>query len=143
MSIIKAINKAFDIKEQRGWDRLYFAVDLHGTVFHSTHSNDGITVDFYPLAKEVLQMLAKRNDIILIMYTCSKPSDIEKYDVLFRENNIIFDYFNRNPEVETKDGNYGHFDSKFYFNVLLEDKAGFDPMSDWEEVMNNVHLTSE
>ena len=26
---------------------------------------------------------------------------------------------------------HGYYKKKYYFNVLLEDKAGFDPLKDW------------
>ena len=30
---------------------------------------------------------------------------------------------------------YNFYDDKPYFNVLFEDKAGFDPLDDWEKVI--------
>jgi len=36
---------------------------------------------------------------------------------------------NENPEVLNL--KYGCYDKKPYFNVVFEDKAGFDPMTDW------------
>ena len=74
-------------------------------------------------------MLSEREDVKLILFTCSHPQELKQYVEFFRTHGIHFDYANENPEVETAD--YGCFDSKIYFNVLLEDKAGFDPETDW------------
>jgi hypothetical protein len=41
-------------------------------------------------------------------------------------------------------GNFGFYEQKFYFNVLFEDKAGFDPMREWKEVYDlMVHYRKE
>lgn len=45
---------------------------------------------------------------------------------------LIFEYLNHNPEVSnTENSNYCH---KFYFDILLEDKAGFLPDIHWSEI---------
>jgi hypothetical protein len=41
---------------------------------------------------------------------------------------------NKNPEV--KSTTYGYYEDKPYFNVLFEDKAGFDATEDWFLVGN-------
>jgi hypothetical protein len=143
MSILKAIHNALVIKEKRGWDRLYFAVDLHGTVLVPNYSLGDIPKEFYPMAKEVLQKLSSRNDIVLIIYTCSFPNEIEEYLNYFKSHGINFDYVNSNPEVKTKEGGVGYFKDKFYFNVLLEDKAGFDPLTEWDEIYDWVRYDNE
>jgi len=47
------------------------------------------------------------------------------------EHNINFDYVNVNPEC--LDSNLCSFKGKFYFDLLFEDKAGFEP-SDWTNI---------
>ncbi len=131
--ITKAIEKAFKKKEDKNWPCTYWAVDLHETVIEPNWSVEELPTTFYPLAKEVLQLLSKREDIILIMYTCSHPHEIEKYLVLFKGIDIHFNYVNENPMVINE--KYGNYDKKPYFNVLIEDKAGFDPLEDWEKVL--------
>jgi len=85
-------------------------------------------------------MISNRRDITTLLYTCSHPGQIEEYQKYFREHDIIFDHVNENPEVVTGENNdYGNYDKKPYFNVLFEDKAGFDAMNDWfvvEELLN-------
>jgi hypothetical protein len=55
--------------------------------------------EFYPLALETLQMISKMSDVVIFLYTCSHPHEIEQYLKLFSDNNIHFKYVNENPEV--------------------------------------------
>tara|TARA_B100001094_G_C17588540_1_gene510821 strand:- start:302 stop:538 length:237 start_codon:yes stop_codon:yes gene_type:complete len=70
------------------------------------------------------------------MYTCSHPNEIKEYLKLFEENGIKFEYINRNPEVQSE--GYGYYEDKLYFNVLFEDKTGFDANNDWINVKNKL-----
>jgi len=69
------------------------------------------------------------------MYTCSHPHEIQQYLDFFEKNNISFKYVNENPEVV--DGAYGYYQDKFYFNVLFEDKAGFET-KEWIDVKDYI-----
>jgi hypothetical protein len=131
MSLKNAIEKAFAQKEKKGWDTVYFAIDIHDTVVVANYKVNDIPKEFYPYAKETLQELTKRSDVKLILYTCSHPHEIVEYLAYFEEHGITFDYVNENPEVKTDLNGYGNYDRKFYFNVLLDDKAGFDARFDW------------
>lgn len=73
---------------------------------------------------------------ILILYASSHPNEIEKYISDLKAHNIIFNYVNENPEIDNTKGSFGHYDKKPYFNVLFDDKAGFDPINDWEFLYN-------
>jgi hypothetical protein len=128
-SVVNAIEIALKVQKERGWDRTYWFFDLHGTVLKPTYSSGKICNEFYPLAKEVMQVLSDRDDVIMVMYTCSYPEEIKKYIIFFEENGIKFNYINENPEVDNS--KYGFFDKKPYMNVLFEDKAGFNPETDW------------
>ena len=130
--IIKAIKNAMKVAERKKWTKTYWAVDIHGTMIVPNFETNNIPKEFYPHALEVLQELTKRKDVVLILYTCSHPHELEQYNKYFHSHSIHFDHVNENPEVETAD--YGCFDSKIYFNILFEDKAGFDPETDWLRV---------
>lgn len=127
--ITRAIENAFRHKADRKWAKTYWAFDIHGTILKPNHRRDVIATEFYPHAIEVMQMLSKRTDIVKILYTCSYPHEIEQYLELFRAHGIHFHYVNTNPEVA--DGGYGYYKEKFYFNVLFEDKCGFNGEEDW------------
>jgi hypothetical protein len=130
--ITKAIRRCLDDAKRKGWDKTYWAFDIHGTLLLPTHKAGVISTEFYPYAKETMQILCQQNDIVKILFTCSYPAEIVMYVDYFKRHDIHFDYVNQNPDVCA--GAYGHYESKFYFNVLFEDKAGFDPWTDWEQV---------
>ena len=132
-AIIKTFINAFTLADQRNWDKIYVAVDVHGTICPPTWNKDLLDLSYYSIAKYVLQIMTKRSDIELILYTSSHPEEIEKYLAFFENDGIKFNYVNENPEVKTSNG-YGNYDKKFYFNVLLDDRAGFDPYNDWVEI---------
>ena len=126
------IKKMFAHSFEKEWYETYWAFDIHGTILIPTFRKDSYDSDFYPYAKEVLQLLTKRKDIVLIISTSSYPKEIEHYQKVFKENDIHFEYVNENPDIDSSKGNFGYYENKFYFNVLFEDKAGFDPEVEWE-----------
>jgi hypothetical protein len=132
MNIIKAIENSVKTAKDRNWDTTYWAIDLHGTISRFNYSNENLNPDYYPYAKKVLQILSKDKSIKLILYSCSYLDNCKKLLELFEKDGIIFDYVNENPEA--KNTEYGDYGRKIYFNVLLEDKAGFEPEKDWEEI---------
>ena len=135
MGIIKSIlTNHFEYMIKRHWDKTYWFVDIHNTIVKANYEYGNIPKDFYPMAKETLQLISKLPDVCLIMYTCSHPNEIEEYLKFFKENDINFEYVNENPEVKTDINGYGNYDKKPYFNVLFDDKCGFDPDMDWVEV---------
>lgn len=135
MSIKRAILvNHFEYKNSRNWDKTYWGFDIHGTILKPNYQFGNTPDEFYPLAKETLQMLSKLPDVCMFLYTCSHPNEIEEYLTLFKANDIHFQYVNENPEIITDKAGYGNYDKKPYMNVLFEDKAGFNPEEDWGEV---------
>ena len=135
--IARSIKRGFENAKRKGWNKTFWAFDIHETIIKPNWELGNIPTEFYPLAKETLQIISQREDITLILYTCSHPHEIPKYLELFENNNIHFSYVNENPEVVNE--KYGCYDKKPYFNVLFEDKAGFDPLEDWEIVMETIN----
>lgn len=131
--ITRAIHTAYRTARERNWNRVYWAVDIHGTMMPPSHRGGVLPKTFYEHAREVLQLASQRSDICLILYTCSHDHELDDYIAFFREHDILFEYVNENPEVANTD--YGNYDKKPYFNVLFEDKAGFDPEQDWWPVL--------
>ena len=129
----KTITKAFEMATARNWQKIFVAIDIHDTVVVSNYSGNKIPTVFYPNAKEVLQYLSSRQDVVLIMFTSSHPHEMQKYEEFFESQNIHFKFINENPDCPST--GYGCYDRKFYFNVLIEDKAGFDAENGWAEVM--------
>lgn len=135
MSIVKSITiNHFEYKIARNWDRTFWAFDIHGTILKPNYTYGNTPDEFYPMAKETLRLISKLPDVVMFLYTCSHPHEVDEYISLFESNDIHFKYVNENPEVETQPNGYGNYDKKPYMNVLFEDKAGFDPLIDWSEV---------
>ena len=135
MSIVRSIKiNHYEHMINRNWDKTYWVFDIHGTILKPNYEYGNIPKEFYPLAKETLQMISEMKDVVMILYTCSHPHEIEQYIEYFEENNIHFDYINENPDITTNLEGYGNYDKKPYMNVLFEDKAGFNGDTDWEDV---------
>jgi hypothetical protein len=136
-SIINAIEKAFAVKQKRNWDLIYFFFDIHETILYPDYNNTD-PKRFYKDADIVLQYLSTRNDVELGLYTCSYPEEIDNYITFFSEHNIKFHHVNENLKV----GNttYGYYEDKPYFNVLWEDKAGFNAEKDWTSLRKYFNI---
>lgn len=134
MGIVKAFENAYEKKEKRGWEHIYVFVDIHDTIFKATY-NEKETFKYYKDAKNALKMMSKQKDIILGLSTCSYPAEIGKYLDKLADDGIEFTLVNDNPME--KNTNYACFDHKPYFNVLIEDKAGFDPDVEWYRIFKH------
>jgi len=130
MPIIRVMRKQYTIAGRRNWDRVYWAIDLHSTLIMPNYQRmKAEDVEYYPHSLEVMQALSERSDAKLMMYTCSWDREILEYQKRFRADGILFDWEGHNPEVNQTE--YGCYTKKPYFNILLDDKAGFDPDNDW------------
>jgi len=119
---------------EKEWYSTYWAFDVHGCIFYPSHRKNQFNARFYPWAKETLQLISSRDDIVMIMFTSSYPAEIQFYNAVFKKFGINFKYVNENPEIDSTKGNFGYYTNKFYFNVLIEDKASFDPLIEWKQV---------
>jgi hypothetical protein len=118
---------------KKEWYETYWIFDLHGTIIKPTYKSTQIL--FYPFAKETLQFLTEtRPDIKKILWTSSFPEEIKEYNKKFKRNKIKFEFINCNPDIDHIKGNFGYYKEKFYFDVMFDNKAGFNPEKDWELV---------
>ena len=142
----KAIQKA----KERNFKYLYIAVDVHGTIFKSSRKTRQIwsknpnpseliakvrsvkEFDFLPYAEEALKLLSDHPRIKLILWTSTQNA----WELVFelKQHGIKIDYLNSNPDFQFN--SYADFTRKFCFDVLLDDKAGFDPEVDWKEILS-------
>lgn len=121
--LLDGLEKAYNSAIIKGWDKIYIAVDIHDTIVYGNYIADVLPTEFLFGAKETLKYLSKRPDVCLILYTCSHPGEIVKYQEFFAKRDINFQYVNCNPEVPNNA--LGCYTDKLYFNLLLDDKAGF------------------
>ncbi len=134
--ITNAIHRAISKKRERNYPLTYWAIDLHATIIKPTYSKPqhNEKYEFYENAIDVLQWLTELPNQILILWTSTKNDDIQLILKELSKHCINFDYVNRNPECTSS--SVCCFDKKFYFDILLDDKAGFDPKQDWTSVKN-------
>ncbi len=123
------LERAFRRRREKGWPYTYIAIDLHDCIIEGKYNrfNEGAT--FFPGALEVLGQWSKRPDIKLILWTSSYSDSIA--DILYRllSHGVSFDHINDNPMCVSDD--LCDFSRKWYFDVLLDDKAGFSGATDW------------
>ena len=132
MSLKNHILRTYEKKIQRNWDTIYWAVDIHDTCVAANYKSGEIPTQFFEHAERVLRRISDRPDSKLILFTCSHPHEIDQYLKFFSDKGIIFNYTNENPEAENT--SYGFYEKKFYCQILLDDKAGFDATEDWAEI---------
>ena len=121
--IHNAIRKAYEQLELRNWDKIYIALDIHGTVADSDYHS--VSTELYRTAIQPLREISRLPEVSIILFSCCYEENYEHYVKLLAENGIKIDGFNKNAAVQNT--KTGCFDSKFYFNILIDDKAGFDP----------------
>jgi len=122
---------------EKGWDKVYVAIDLHETIVKPSYIKQDGGFEFYNYSKEVLQYLSNLDYIVLILYSSILEEQKEEILNFFKVNNIHFKYINENPEVE--DTEYASFKDKFYFNLLWDDKCGFDSEFHWYQILRKLN----
>ena len=131
------IKRAFRRKKEKGWPKVYIAVDLHDTVITGTYNRMNVGAVPFPGAVEVLKRWTDREDICLILWT---PSYLDAADAIrarfLTEHGVRFDLWNENTEVPS--GDLCDFSKKWYFDILLEDKAGFEAATDWLKIKQTL-----
>lgn len=123
------IERAFTDKVKRNWDKLFICVDVHDVILEGKYSlmNDGAA--YMPNAVNVLRNWSNRTDIVLILWTSSHVFPTSKVLDGLEKHGVTFKYVNSNPECPNT--TLCDFSKKFYFNILLDDKAGFEGDKDW------------
>jgi len=140
-TILKWIKKMFTHAEAKQWFETYWSIDCHGTFSKPDYRKSIKEIEYYPYAKETLQLMCDRRDIILIISTSSYPEEINIYMKQLKDDGIIFNYENENPEISNDKGSFGYYKDKFYFNVFFEDKSGFNPDRDWKFIYDYFSTT--
>jgi len=127
MSIISAINRAIKKKNKRKHPFLFWAIDVHDTIIKSTYDDSRI-YKFLPYAIRALQMISADPEMKIILYSCSYQDQMNDLIDHLKTKAIQVDYVNENPECGNSQ--LADFSKKFYFDILIDDKAGFD-RDDW------------
>ena len=140
--ILKWIEKMFIHSMEKQWFETYWFFDLHGVISKPDYRKSVKDIVYYPYAKETLQFITKnRHDIIMVLFTSSYPDEIKIYVDILAKDGIHFKYINENPEISDIKGSFGYYDKKPYYNVLIDDKCGFDPYLDWKPILKYFKKT--
>lgn len=131
--ITRAIDRAYRIAEERNQEFIYWAIDLHGVVLKSNYEQGGYQfINEY--ARRALRLLSFYYRHKIIIWSSCYPEEQQRILDFLKFNGIEADYFNENPECP--DTKSGCFSQKFYFSILLDDKAGFDPNVHWDDIID-------
>lgn len=123
------IERAFQTMKDRNWDTLWWMIDVHDTIFKGKYATDQ-DFEFYSGCLEVLKWISDQPNQEIILWTSSFKNDAQRVIDYFKENhNIVINYFNENPECPNTE--LADFATKPYFNILLDDKGGFEAETDW------------
>lgn len=132
--IERAIKRAYQVMRERDWDTVYWAVDLHGTVLNSNYEKGGYEF-ISDEVRDSLQFLTSLSETSIILWSSLHEDEWNSVSRFFADNGIRVDAINSNPAVPNTET--GNFESKFYFSVLVDDKAGFHP-DEWALVVETV-----
>lgn len=103
--------------------------------------NEG--ANYHPNALKVLRYLSSREDFVLILWTSSHLTPTIKVVTDLRREGVIFKYVNQNPECPNDELCDFTGTGKFYFNILLDDKSGFEGATDWFLIENELKRVGE
>lgn len=134
MSILRAIERAYRVADERNWDRVYWALDLHGTCLVSNYQ--GGTYEWIsPECRDALKALSGFPETNLILWSSLHQRDKIGVSRFFDAEQVAFVDINANPYE--RNTSTGCFDQKFYMSIIVDDKAGFDP-TEWPAVLDAV-----
>ena len=132
MNIINAIKTAERKKKERNYQYIYWCIDVHGVILTPTYNltNEGATS--YPYCLETLQLLSNYPDHKLILWSSSHNKALQNVSRWLEDQGIDIDFENCNTDYTITD--LCDFTEKFYFDILLDDKAGFEAETGWKEI---------
>ena len=135
-SVKIAFQKKADRNTGNEWEYpMYWAIDLHDVIIPGTYTRNNDDREISATAIEVLRYLTNKDNMCLILFTSSYEDSVQDIlDWLRKEYKIKFNYVNENPEVVSN--GLLNVEQKMYFDILLEDKAGFEINTDWQEIKN-------
>lgn len=132
MGSLNAFINALERAKEKNWDKMYMLLDIHGTVMKPNWN--GLSTEFYPLVLDALKAIADHGMFKIIIWTCSKEEDRIAYKNLLESHGIPIFAVNENPDLDHV-LDWGDYSKKPYCNVLLDDKAGFDPENEWFHIL--------
>lgn len=139
-SLQKGVSRAYNVAMERNHEMIFWCIDLHGTVLESNYSSESFSFLLADETVPALQAISALPETRIILWSGISDEDAVQVIKLFTDHNIRVDWVNENPAVPSS--GTGHFDKKFYFSILVDDKAGFSP-NDWPRVAEHAVMMSQ
>lgn len=134
-TIEKAVLQAYQALPSKGWDKIYWAIDLHGTCIEANYKSQEFKF-LDPIIPQVLAHLSALPESKIIIWSSCYPAEQEAVRKLFKDHKIEIFAFNENPAIQNTAT--GCFDKKPFYSIIIDDKAGFDWREDWAMLANAV-----
>jgi hypothetical protein len=135
------IRRAFKLFYTRKYRKMYWKIDVHDTIFVGKFDKENKDKEFFPDAKEVLQWLSDNPKMCIILWSSAHEEATRKIADWLGENGIKVDYLGENPEVPNN--HLCDFSKKIAFDILLDDKAGFEGETDWGLIKKELKAIGE
>lgn len=133
MSLYDHIVRVFRVlRPEKNWDTIYWMIDVHGTIIPNNWHKEADFAFIRMECREVLRWISKRKDQRLILWTSSYKDEVSKLIGWLGTEGVHVDYVDENPEEDNT--TYADFSRKPYFNILIDDKAGFNPNFEWSDI---------
>lgn len=124
------IKNSWERKQLKGYPFWFWQIDMHGTIFANNYVKGSFGGPFFEDALNPLRFLSKLPEAKLILWTSSHRPVIDAALADLKKKGIKFDFVNENPLIPSDD--LCDFSQKPYFDICLDDKANFNPVTDWK-----------
>jgi len=135
------IERTFRDRKVRRWPNIYFCIDLHDVILQGKYKLNNDAAGYFPNCFNVLRQLNKHPDFVLILWTSGHIGPTAKVLEDLEKEGIHFKFVNENKDCP--DDHLCNFSKKFYMNILLDDKAGFEGATDWFLVEKELRRIGE
>jgi hypothetical protein len=126
MTLKSAVDKMFKNSLERNHDTFYIAVDIHDTIASSTYNSSEL--EYWPEAISSLKFISSLSGFKIILFSSSYEESLNKVKEDLEKKGIKIFAINDNPDCANT--STGDFSKKFYYSLLIDDKAGFE-RDDW------------
>lgn len=148
-TISKQLQNAFLDAREKDYDHIVIAIDLHDTIINSDKYNKAISSEkevdialfssLFPQAVKALQKMSLRKDIQLMLFSGTKVTILQHIcRILHEKFGIEFEHINEYVTDDPIPMSSQSFRNKPYYSIIWDDKGGFDPTFDWEDVINTI-----
>ena len=122
------IERTYNDKRIRRWPNVYWCIDVHDVILEGKYKTNNDGAQYLPNALKVLKFLTNKPETVLILWTSGHIGPTAKVLEDLEKQGIRFKYVNENRDCPND--HLCDFTKKFYMNIVLDDKCGFEN-DDW------------